>query len=139
LEDMLHGQPDIPQDPSGSALWREVQANAKFVPDAAGQPALRVTLNSEKSLPADLNSDAVSVVDKSSFIGLTRDNILNSTAPSALTRELLVIRLRQELRKGTSPHTSESVFRADLALLEKILSSEQQAAISNAETAQRDR
>jgi hypothetical protein len=136
---MLHGQLDVQQDPSGSALWREVQANAKFIPDAAGQPALRITLNSPKPLPTDLTSDAVSLDDKSSFIGLTRDNILNSTAPSALTRELLVVRLRQELRKGTSPHTSENVFRADLALLEKILSSEQQAAISNAEAFQPER
>jgi hypothetical protein len=140
LESMLHGEPDALQDPSGSALWREVQANAKFSPDDSGQPALRVTFNSDKTLPADSTVvDAGSFVDKSSFIGLTRDNILNSTAPSALTRELLVIRLRQELRKGTSPHTSENVFRADLALLENILSSEQQAAISNAETAQRER
>jgi hypothetical protein len=138
LEDLLHGQPDVLQDPSGSALWREVQARAKFISDPAGQPALRITLNSEKSPPADLTGGAA-LVDKSSFIGLTRDNILNSTAPSALTRELLVIRLRQELRKGTSPHTSESVFRADLALLEKILAIEQQTPISNAETAQRDR
>jgi hypothetical protein len=139
LEEMLHGQLDVQQDPSGSALWREVQANAKFIPDAAGQPALRITLNGAKPLPTDLTSDAVSLDDKSSFIGLTRDNILNSTAPSALTRELLVVRLRQELRKGTSPHTSENVFRADLALLEKILSSEQQAAISNAEAFQPER
>jgi hypothetical protein len=139
LEGLLHGQPEVLQDPSGSALWREVQATAKFISDTAGQPALRITLNSEKSRPADPTGGAASLVDKSSFIGLTRDNILNSTAPSALTRELLVIRLRQELHKGTSPHTSESVFRADLALLEKVLATEQPAAISNAETAQRDR
>jgi hypothetical protein len=139
LEDMLHGERDVLQDPRGSALWREVQAKAKFIPDPAGQPALRITLNSEKPSPADPTEGATAVVDKSSFIGLTRDNILNSTAPSVLTRELLVIRLRQELRKGTSPHTSENVFLADRALLEKILSSEQPAAISAAETAQRDR
>jgi uncharacterized membrane protein len=139
LEDMLHGQRDVREDASGSALWREVQAKAKFIPDSAGQPALRITLNGEKSSPADPSEGATALVDKSSFIGLTRDNILNSTAPSALTRELLIIRLRQELRKGTSPHTSEAVFRADRALLEKILSSEQPAAMRDTETAQRDR
>ena len=139
LEEMLQGEPDTMRDQNGSALWREVQAQAKFVPDDAGQPALRITLNNEKSSPAALAGGASSSVDRSSFIGLTRDNILTSTAPSALTRELMVIRLRQELRKVTSPHTSENVFREDLALLEKILSSEQQADVSTAESAQRDR
>jgi hypothetical protein len=60
------------------------------------------------------------------IIGLTRQNILESTAPPTLMRDLLVIRLRQELSSGTSPHTSEREFRSDLSLLEDLLASQNQ-------------
>src|SRR5277367_1054621 len=133
LEELLRGESDLPPRKNGSTAWREVQAKAIFAPDAEGHPALRVTLDNHGSLAAGQSETAAS------FIGLTRDNILNSTAPPALTRELLVIRLRQALSKGTSPHTSEAVLRSDLELLGKMLSSPQQtaAAISLANPAPR--
>ncbi len=120
LEELLRGQPDLAPRKNGSAAWHEVQAKAIFAPDAEGHPALRVTLDNHGILSSGQSETAAS------FIGLTRDNILNSTAPPALTRELLVIRLRQAVSKGTSPHTSETAFRSDLDLLEKMLASPQQ-------------
>jgi hypothetical protein len=122
LEELLHGEPDLASGNNGSAKWREVQAKATFARDAAGHPGLRITLDDHGSPAAEQSASTAS------FIGLTRDNILNSTAPPTLTRELLVVRLRQALSKGTSPHTSEAVFRADLDLLAKMLSSPQQTA-----------
>jgi hypothetical protein len=133
LEGLLRGEPDLAPGKNGSAEWREVQAKATFAPDAAGHPGLRVTLDERGSPAAEQSANGAS------FIGLTRDNILDSTVPPALTRELLVVRLRQALSKGTSPHTSEAVLRADLELLGKMLSSPQQtaAAISLADSAPR--
>jgi hypothetical protein len=104
-----------------SGPWHNLQANTTFVTDAAGHPAL--TIRSSAAALNAAGSVADSIWTPAAFIGLTRDNILNSTASSTLTRDLVVIRLRQELRKGTSPHTSEREFRADLELLEKLLGS----------------
>ncbi len=122
LEELLRGEPDLASGKNGSAEWREVKAKATFAPDAAGHPGLRINLDGQGSPAADQSPNATS------FIGLTRDNILDSTVPPALTRELLVVRLRQALSKGTSPHTSEAVLRTDLELLGKMLSSPQQTA-----------
>jgi len=122
LEELLRGEPDLAPGKNGSAEWREVQAKATFAPDAAGHPGLRINLDEHGSPAADQSASPAS------FIGLTRGNILDSTVPPALTRELLVVRLRQGLSKGTSPHTSEAVLRSDLELLGKMLSSPQQTA-----------
>jgi hypothetical protein len=122
LEGLLRGEPDLAPSKNGSAEWREVQAKAIFAPDAAGHPGLRIALDEQGSPAAEQSANGAS------FIGLTRDNILDSTVPPALTRELLVVRLRQALSKGTSPHTSEAVLRTDLELLGKMLSSPQQTA-----------
>ena len=67
----------------GRAEWREVQAKATFAPDTAGQPALLITLDDHSAEATGQPAAA------SSFIGLARDNILKSTAPATLTRELL--------------------------------------------------
>ena len=124
LEELLRsGDPNsaIPRNP---ADWRILQAKATFAPDEDGRPALHADL-------PELNQSA-STGESSVVVGLTRDNILNSTAPTTLTRDLLVVRLRQELSKGTSPHTSERVFRSDIALLEKLLASQNQTVAAGA-------
>jgi hypothetical protein len=119
LEELLRSQDDGNSVPRNPAQWRALQSTATFVPDERGRPALRA--------PCDDDTVPVATREASVVIGLTRDNILNSTAPASLTRDLLVIRLRQELSKGTSPHTSEQMFRADMALLEKFLAAQSQS------------
>jgi hypothetical protein len=131
--------------------WRRLQSKAVFAPDALGRPALSISLdsavasgNTQQRSPVTLASvpsgpgrsdTEVALLPlqhpgassgPASMIGLTRDNILMSTVAPALLRDVMVIRLRQELSKGTSPHTSEREFRLDLALLEKIISSQNQ-------------
>jgi hypothetical protein len=118
LEELLRSRDDGNSVPRNPAQWRALQSTAIFVPDEHGRPALRAPLDGD-SLPTATRKPSV-------VIGLTRDNILNSTAPASLTRDLLIVRLRQELSKGTSPHTSERMFRSDLALLEKLLATRYQ-------------
>ena len=123
LEELLRsgGDSSVPRSP---ADWRILLAKATFAPDEDGRPALHVSLRE--------GNRAASTGESSVVVGLTRDNILNSTAPTRLTRDLLVVRLRQELRKGTSPHTSERVFRSDIALLEKLLAAQNQTVAASA-------
>lgn len=122
---------------TNSATWREVQAKAVFAPDAAGYPALSmpqeeyVSLANASFSPANTQSVGLSIAQPTMMvIGLTRENILASTAPAAFTRDLLVTRLRQELSAGTSPHTSERQFRADLTLLENLFVVQQNQTIA---------
>jgi hypothetical protein len=140
LEELLRSQPAVPGSKNGapkSTAWRVLQRNGRFAPDVEGRPGVAVgssdDLDGGKSLPGD------TTLLQAAFVGLTRDNILHSTAPATLTRDLVVIRLRQELRKGTSPHTSEREFRADLDLLEQLLSAQNQtiAATANPTGAER--
>jgi hypothetical protein len=138
LEQMLREEDSLVAGQHNSAAWRTVQTKAVFAPDAAGYPALSLPLAENAvvgdSVPVDAQVFAgttPAVAPSASqptmmVIGLTRENILTSTAPTALTRDLLVTRLRQELSAGTSPHTSERQFRADLSLLEKLFAVQNQ-------------
>ena len=138
LEELLRSDPNrtTTKHDSGStakgksAPWRELQANASFATDADGHPAL--SFASSGSIAVDPSSTAGVSYAPAPFIGLTRDNILSSTASPAIARDLLVIRLRQELSKGTSPHTTERQFREDLELLEKLLSAGNQTVAATA-------
>jgi len=121
------------QPPSGSkpahssaAEWRELKTRANFVRDEAGHPALSIALRGDSRTGIGTSPDPPQKTASTAFIGLTRDNILNSSASPTLIRDLMVTRLRQELRKGTSPHASQREFRADLDLLERLLSTENQ-------------
>jgi hypothetical protein len=135
LAELLHQQSGAAGSRLGGAQWREAQSKAAFAPDALGHPGLRVTLTGSAD-PAVIDPAIVEVSSNpASFVGLTRENILNSTGPRTLTREMLVIRLRQELSKGTSPHTSENVFRADLQLLETLLSADNHTVATASTTA----
>ena len=131
LEELLRSGDPSHSVPRNPADWRALQAKAKFAPDENGRPALRASL-------ADV-SGAAPTGETSVIVGLTRDNILSSTAPATLTRNLLVLRLRQELSKGTSPHTSERVFRSDIALLEKLLAAQSQTVAADAYHARAER
>lgn len=132
LDELLRLQNDSTKEQQSSVsswrpTWRELQSKATFAPDLAGHPALSIDAPEQ---PVSTASDPAAPrgwQPSTMFVGLTRQNILDSTAPRALTRDLLVIRLRQELSGGTSPHASEHEFRSDLALLEKLLAPHNQA------------
>jgi hypothetical protein len=159
LNEMLRDQPDFATDHYSSPNWREgrsdglrqLQSQAVFAPDVLGHPALCIiasvgslregeqlagmasTLNSDRRVAESVTSEPS--IAAPAVLGLTRDNILSSTVPPALIRDLMVIRLRQELSKGTSPHTSESVLRSDLDLLEKLMSADRQTVAGGAASA----
>jgi len=57
-------------------------------------------------------------------VGITRENVLSGDAPPEIMRELLVARLREQLRRGRSPKTSEPELRKDWKLLEAAFSEE---------------
>jgi hypothetical protein len=82
------------------ALWQHLLEGAQLRLDAIGQPVLQVRSG-----------------DSLIEVGITRANVLSSTAPRELTQELLVARLREQLRGGRSPRTSEVELRKDWTLL----------------------
>ena len=49
--------------------------------------------------------------------GITRGNVLNSEAPRQVVQDLLVARMREQLRSGHAPKTSDSQVRKDWKLL----------------------
>ena len=51
------------------------------------------------------------------FVGITRGNVLNSDAPRSVIQDLLVARMREQLRSGHAPKTTESQIRQDWKLL----------------------
>ncbi len=132
LEELLRSQADgalvtrnsATKPGSKGAAWKELQSKASFVADSSGHPALALDPGEDSAKGEGFSVEPAG--PPATFIGLTRDNILQSTASPTLTLDLLVIRLRQELSKGTSPHTSERQFRADLDLLEKLLAAQNQ-------------
>jgi hypothetical protein len=50
-------------------------------------------------------------------VGITRGNVLNSDAPRSVVQDLLVARMREQLRSGHAPKTTESQIRNDWKLL----------------------
>jgi hypothetical protein len=55
-------------------------------------------------------------------VGITRENVLSSDAPPEVMQELLVARLREQLRGGRSAKTSEPELKRDWKLLEAAFS-----------------
>jgi len=70
--------------------------------DHAGQPLLQLKLG---EIPTE--------------VGLTRDNIVNASDSPELAQHLLLIRLREELRRN-SPRVSGSDVADDMELLERL-------------------
>ena len=89
--------------------WHHLLAGARLQLDNDGRPFLQVHRGD-------------SVVD----VGITRENVLNGAAPGEITRELLVARLREELRSGRAPKTSEAELRRDWRLLKTALSDKEE-------------
>ncbi|HMK24334.1 MAG TPA: hypothetical protein VK466_18530 [Terriglobales bacterium] len=84
------------------ARWPRLAASGQPNVDPAGRPLLRVRLG-----------------DTPTEVGLARENILNSSEVPELAQHLLLVRLREELRRS-SPRASESDVTNDLNLLERL-------------------
>jgi hypothetical protein len=87
------------------ASWHHLLDGARLRLDENGTPVLQVR-----------SGDALIEV------GITRENVLSGDAPPEIMRELLVARLREQLRSGRSPKTSEPELRKDWKLLEAAFS-----------------
>jgi hypothetical protein len=85
---------------SEEASWDHLLANAKLDLDDKGRPVLQVRT---AGTPITL--------------GITRDNVLDTEAPPEIVQELLVARLREQLKGGRSPKTSEAELRRDWKML----------------------
>jgi hypothetical protein len=80
--------------------WEHLLKNAKLGLDKDGRPVLQVQSG-----------------DGLVEVGITRGNVLDGSAPRELAQELLVARLREQLRSGNPPRTSEIELRKDWELL----------------------
>ncbi len=82
------------------ATWHKLLDGAQLRLDAAGHPVLAVHSSDE-------------IVE----VGITRGNVLNSDAPRSIVQDLLVARMREQLRGGHAPKTTDSQVRQDWKLL----------------------
>jgi hypothetical protein len=82
------------------ASWDHLLAKARMELDQDGRPVLQV-------------QSGEALVE----IGITRNNVLSGSAPRELAQELLVARLREQLRSGGPPKTSAAELRRDWKLL----------------------
>jgi hypothetical protein len=59
--------------------------------------------------------------DETVDLGLSRSNILCTSAPPQLAQRILVLRLRKELKIGGAPKVSEGDVSSDWELLQQVL------------------
>jgi len=91
-------------NPWNGMTWPQLQSDSVPRLDGSGSPVLRVTLGQE-------------TVD----LGLSRNNILRTSAPPELAETILVLRLREELKNGGTPKVSERDAENDWELLQQAL------------------
>ncbi len=91
-------------NPWSGTTWQQLQAGAVPLLDSSGNPVLQVKLGDE-------------MVD----LGLSRNNILTTSAPPELAERIVVLRLRDELKGGGAPKVSERDVANDWDLLQKTL------------------
>jgi hypothetical protein len=94
----------LAEDDVTAATWQQVEADAVPHLDESGNPVLEVKLGEE-------------TVD----MGVSRSNVLRTSAPPELLESMLVTRLREELRNGGSPKASERDVANDWELLQRVL------------------
>jgi hypothetical protein len=104
--ELNHLVADPPAEMSGARLekWRHLLRDAAPDFDADGHPVLRIPMGDE----------VVSV-------GVSGSNILANEALEPFTQELLVARLRDELRRGKPPKASEGDVTRDWNLLQQAI------------------
>jgi hypothetical protein len=92
---------DAEADPrTEEASWHRLLSGAQLELDKDGRPVLRVRSG-----------------DNVAEVGITRGNVLNGNASPEIVQEFLVARLREQLRKGRAPKTSDAELRQDWKLL----------------------
>src|SRR4029077_10065131 len=82
------------------ASWHHLLSGAKLELDGQGRPILQVRSG-----------------DRFVAVGITRENVLANDAPREIVQELLVARLREQLKNSRAPQTSEAQLRRDWKLL----------------------
>ena len=88
--------------PSTEDKWQRLEAHAQPTFDAAGRPLFRMQMG-----------------DAPVEVGLARENIVSGSEAPELAQQLLLIRLREELRRS-GPRVSGSDVSNDLDLLERL-------------------
>jgi hypothetical protein len=107
LAELLQSEPEL-EAASDCPAWKQFQAQAELRSDHDGAPVLEARIG-----------------DNFFEAGISRSNILNASTPTELARQLLVTRIRDELRsKSTASKVSEDTIREDLKLLQSIISAE---------------
>ena len=82
--------------------WPRLEATAEPEVDAAGRPLLRLNLG-----------------EGPVAVGLTRDNMVSASEAPEIAQHLLVVRLREELRKS-APKIAASDVYSDFRLLQEL-------------------
>jgi hypothetical protein len=82
------------------ASWHHLLNGSRLELDGQGRPTLQVRAG--QRLVA---------------VGITRESVMAGDAPSEIVQELLVARLREQLKNGRAPKTSETELRQDWKLL----------------------
>lgn len=99
LEQLARG---VAEDtPPEESKWVHLEASAEPQLDAAGRPQLRLHVG-----------------DSPVSVGLARENMIGDSDSSIIAQRLMLVRLREELRK--TPRVSQSDVANDLLLLEEL-------------------
>jgi hypothetical protein len=91
-------------NPWSGITWQQLQAEAAPALDHSGDPVLQIKQGDE-------------TVD----LGLSRNNILHTSAPLELTERIVLLRLHEELRTGGAPKASDQDVSNDWALLQQVI------------------
>jgi hypothetical protein len=107
LAELLEAEPELASMPEQPA-WKQFQSKAALRSDDDGAPVLEAKIG-----------------ENLFEVGLSRNNILSASAPGELRRQLLVARIRDELKsKSTARKISDAGIREDWKLLQAIVSAE---------------
>jgi hypothetical protein len=113
LEQLARG---VAEDtPPEESKWVRLEASAEPQLDAAGRPQLRLRVG-----------------DSPLAVGLARENMIGDSGSSTIAQRLMLVRLREELRK--TPRFSQSDVSKDLLLLEELRRGHHEPAASMAGT-----
>jgi hypothetical protein len=113
LQEILQAEPE-PESTPDNPSWKQFQAKAELHTDSAGHPVLQASFG-----------------DNFYQVGISRENILTASAPSELTRQLLVTRLRDELKSNTTARkVSDANIREDWNLLQEVISASRAPTVS---------
>jgi hypothetical protein len=91
-------------NPWSGITWQQLQAEAAPALDDSGDPVLQMKQGDE-------------TVD----LGLSRSNILHTSAPPELTERIVLLRLHEELKAGGAPKASDQDVSNDWALLQQVI------------------